>query len=186
MELFFLVLLFTLTADTKYDDFCDVANWDELRDYHQEWDLSVVDKVYHDPVVLKFMSKFPDSEFRLEGVDESLPPRQHYVHSYYPMHMHAYLKTFSVPCIIHPYASEFYYSDGEIDMNINVFNEYDLDSYTVLKNNLLIEAIQDTSLYKTHEKWLNQKNQTVYVSPKSVEILTERGYIVEKLDFFKF
>lgn len=186
MELFFLVLFFTLTADTQYDDFCDVANWNELKGYYQEWDLSVVDKVHQDPVVLKFMSKFPDSDFRLEGVEDSLPPRQNYVHSYYPIHMHTYLKTFSIPCIIHPYANEFYYADREMDTDINVFNEYDLDSYTVLKNDLLIEAIQDTSLYKTHEKWIGQNGKILYVFPDSSEELVKRGYLMIQVEFFDF
>ncbi len=186
MELFSLVLLFTMTADIQYDDFCSVTHWNDLRDYYSEWDLSVVDKIHQDPVVLKFLSKFPDSEFRLEGVDESMPPRQHYAYSYYPMHTHAYLKIFSIPCIIHPYASEFYYADQEIDMNINVFNEYDLDSYTVLKNDLLIEAIQETSLYNTHEKWIGQNGKILYVFPNSSEELMNRDYLLRQVDFFDF
>ncbi len=71
-------------------------------------------------------------------------------------------------------------------IEIFMSSSYDSDSREITNKEIMYETLHDSMLFLTHEKWLNQKNQAVYISPESVEILIERGYIVEKLDFFKF
>ena len=69
-------------------------------------------------------------------------------------------------------------------IEISVSSSYDNVSREITNKEIMHEILHDSMLFLTHEKWINQKNQTVYISPESVEILTERGYLVEKLDFF--
>ena len=69
-------------------------------------------------------------------------------------------------------------------IEISVSSSYDRDSREVTNREIMYETLHDSMLFLTHEKWLNQKNQTVYISPESVEILTERGYLMEKLEYF--
>lgn len=69
-------------------------------------------------------------------------------------------------------------------IEISISSSYDKDSREITNGDVMYETVRDSMLFLTHEKWLNQKNQTVYVHPKSIEILTERGYLAEKLDFF--
>ena len=70
-------------------------------------------------------------------------------------------------------------------IEISVSSSYDNNSREITNKEIMNETIHDSMLFLTHEKWLNQKNQIVYISPESVEILIERGYLTEKLDFFK-
>ncbi len=69
-------------------------------------------------------------------------------------------------------------------IEVSISSSYDEDSREITNGDIMYETIRDSMLFLTHEKWLNQKNQTVYISPKSIEVLTERGYLAEKLGFF--
>jgi hypothetical protein len=71
-------------------------------------------------------------------------------------------------------------------IEISVLSSYDQNSREITNGNIMFEIIHDSMLFLTHEKWLNQKNQTVYIHPESVEVLTKRGYLIEQLDFFNF
>ena len=67
---------------------------------------------------------------------------------------------------------------------ISVESSYDQNLRRVTNQETMSEVIHDSMLFLTHQKWLNKKDQIVYVHQESSENLVNRGYLVEQLTFF--
>ena len=128
-----------------------------------------------------FLSKFPNSQYEDGGVDESYPPRLHSHYVYNSENRSAELKFYYHPCRIIPVVSSFHYDDNQ-GVRTNAINDHIYSNPSKMPQDIL-DAIRAVSLYSTHQKWLNLNNQTIYVFSESVDTLTTRGYLVERVQF---
>jgi len=175
--------MFLVYPTVDSDEFCD---W-----YHEKKPTSsqtfeiMKNEINKNSNIQYSTSHFPDVSYKNGIVEESFPGHYYSFYTFGNDTMSTRFDFYFHPCRYESRIFEYYYGDDLTKIRIDGKTKTRND-YLSLDNTRIFEIFHDIALHKTHEKWLNLDNYTIYILPESSPTLVERKYLIEQKEFFDF
>jgi len=175
--------MFLIYPPVNSDEFCDLHYENH---FPEESLLDIMEtEINKDSNIQYFLSHFPLASYRQTGSEDSFPGRFSSMYIFGDETITTKLDFSFRSCRVEPHLTQFYYNNDNTDTNVSRYIQ--LENYdSIPEDSLVFEITRDIVLNQTHQKWINIKNNTVYVYPESSNLLSERGYLIEQKEFFDF